>query len=139
MSLTVDRRWTDHAAALALLGRDADSTTPITQEWTMMIRCLAARVCLSACTAGLALFACGDNGRSVPEPGEIAPPLPVLQIKTLSNRADLISGGDALVEIIVPAGSPAQPIHVLAGTRDVSAAFTQRSDGRTVGLITGVD
>ena len=105
----------------------------------MMIRCLAARVGLSACTAGLALFACGDNGRTVTDGGGIAPPLPVLQIKTLSNRADLISGGDALVEIVVPSGSPAQPVHVFAGTRDVSAAFTKGSDGRTVGLITGLD
>src|SRR5207247_67116 len=64
--------------------------------------------------------------------------LAALQIKALSNRADLISGGDALVEIVVPAGSPSEGLHVVAGTRDVSAAFARRADGRTTGLVTGL-
>src|SRR6185295_532190 len=138
MSLTVDRGWTDHRGASVLLGRDAGSTTPLTAEWTMMIRCLPARVCLWACTAGLVLSACGDNGRSVADAGSLAAPPPVLQIKTLSNRADLVSGGDVLVEVIVPAGSPTGTVHVFAGARDVSAAFTRGSDGRTLGVITGL-
>jgi hypothetical protein len=58
-----------------------------------------------------------------------------LQIKTLSNRADLLSGGDALVEIVVPADATGA-LHVTAGAKDVSAAFARRADGRTTGLVT---
>ena len=105
----------------------------------MMIRCLPARVCLSVFTAGVALSACGDNGRTALDGGVLAAPGPALQIKTLSNRADLVSGGDVLVEVIIPSASPTGTVHVFAGTRDVSAAFARRSDGRTIGLITGLD
>jgi Tannase-like family of unknown function (DUF6351) len=105
----------------------------------MMIRCLPARVCLSVCAAGVVLSACGDNGGNAPDAGGIAAPGPVLQIKTLSNRADLVSGGDVLVEVIIPGASPTGTVHVFAGTRDVSSAFARRSDGRTIGLITGLD
>lgn len=139
----------------------------------MMIRCLLARVCLSAAVAaGALLSACGDSGRPVapPEQPDVAVPSEApqasaiaregehqderehedehegehhrqneLQIKTLSNRADLISGGDVLVEIVVPHGSPpAHTVHVTAGRTDVSAAFSRRPDGRTLGVITGL-
>jgi hypothetical protein len=114
----------------------------------MMIRCLLARVSLSAAVAaGTLLSACGDSGHPVtPADAAVQPdafippdaPPGALQIKTLSNRADLISGGDALVEIVIPLGSPTQTAHVVAGSTDVSAAFARRADGRTVGLITGL-
>jgi hypothetical protein len=113
----------------------------------MTIRCLPARVSLSAALAGLALFGCSDDtSRATPPPIDAAspppidaapPPLGALQIKTLSNRADLVSGGDVLVEVVVPAGATAAP-HVTAGTRDVSSAFVHRPDGRTIGLVTGL-
>jgi hypothetical protein len=117
----------------------------------MTIRCLPARVSLSAAfAAGIMLSACGGSNPGQPPPHLDAPAQPdaavqpdaappgALQIKTLSNRADLLSGGDVLVEIVVPPGSP-QGLHVVAGTRDVSAAFAVRTDGRTIGLITGLD
>ncbi len=60
-------------------------------------------------------------------------------IRVLSNRADLVSSGDALVEIV----SPAAPVdsassRVLLGDRDVTAAFTRTSDGRFIGLVDGL-
>src|SRR5882724_7955404 len=111
----------------------------------MTIRCLPARVSLAAALAGLALLGCDDTSRATPPPIDAAappidaapPPPGALQIKTLSNRADLVSGGDVLVEIVVPPGSTAAP-HVTAGTRDVSDAFVHRPDGRTIGLVTGL-
>src|SRR4051812_16974922 len=60
------------------------------------------------------------------------------EIRTLSNRADLVSGGDVLVEI-VPAGGDLTGLHVEAGGRDVTAAFARRADGRVIGLVTGLD
>ncbi|HSW13667.1 MAG TPA: DUF6351 family protein [Solimonas sp.] len=59
-------------------------------------------------------------------------------IKVLSNRADLISGGDALVELLPPADAPDGAMRVSVGGRDVSAAFAKREDGRITGLVTGM-
>jgi hypothetical protein len=61
-----------------------------------------------------------------------------LTIKTLSNRADLISGGEALVEIVLHPGTSASGLKVDVGGHDVSGAFVQRADGRVIGLITGL-
>jgi hypothetical protein len=87
--------------------------------------------------------ACGDNGRPGPAQQPDAPPAgtapPALQIKTLSNRADMISGGDVLVEIILPAGSTDTTLHVTAGIRDVSSSFVRRAGGRIIGLIDALD
>jgi hypothetical protein len=100
------------------------------------------------------LSACGDSANqgtppvdagikpdaAIPADAAIPPdaPLAALQIKTLSNRADLISGGDVLVEIVIPPGSSTGTVHVTAGATDVSAAFSHRPDGRTLGVITGL-
>ncbi len=72
------------------------------------------------------LGACGDDKG------------PPVQIKTLSNRADLVSGGDALVEIVIPTGAVTSGLKVEVDGRDVTASFTVGSDGRVLGLITGL-
>jgi hypothetical protein len=53
----------------------------------------------------------------------------VLQIKTLSNRADLMSGGDALVEI-----TGGRRLRVQLNGRDISRVFRRHN----VGLVTGL-
>ena len=55
-------------------------------------------------------------------------------IKVLSNRADVISGGDALVQVVRPADAKGEPVTVKVGDRDVTAKFGD--DG--VGLIDGL-
>ena len=55
-----------------------------------------------------------------------------VEIRTLSNRADLVSGGDVLVQVSGPAGTRVQ-----AGGRDVTSALSRR-DGRLQGLVTGL-
>ena len=55
-----------------------------------------------------------------------------LRIDVLSNRADLISGGDALVEVERPAGAG---VRVDVDGRDVSGAFHARGEDRLVGLV----
>ncbi|HKQ15627.1 MAG TPA: DUF6351 family protein [Steroidobacteraceae bacterium] len=80
-------------------------------------------------TAGLA--ACTGNPGSRVDSG-------ALEIKVLSNRADLISGGDALVEVVLPRSAAADALHVDVDGRDVSSAFKKRSDGRVVGLVAGL-
>jgi len=61
-----------------------------------------------------------------------------LEIRTISNRADLISGGDVLVEVVLPAGATASGLTVDVGGRDVSASFVRRDDGRLLGLVDGL-
>jgi hypothetical protein len=59
-----------------------------------------------------------------------------VEIRSLSNRADLVSGGDALLEI---AGAPnPAAVRVDVDGRDVTAAFAVRADGRFSGLVTGL-
>ncbi|MEY2470499.1 MAG: hypothetical protein QOF21_3197, partial [Actinomycetota bacterium] len=60
-----------------------------------------------------------------------------MQVRTLSGRADLVSGGDALVEIAVPKGTPLDRVKVSAGSRDVTAAFRSGGPGLR-GLVTGL-
>ncbi|MBI4262987.1 MAG: hypothetical protein HY657_01300 [Acidobacteria bacterium] len=66
-----------------------------------------------------------------------------LDIKVLSNRADLLSGGDALVEVMLPAGTDVSALRVrLAhgenGGHDVTSAFARRANGAVQGLVTGL-
>ena len=61
---------------------------------------------------------------------------PVLELRTLNNRADLISGDDALVEVVLPAGASATGIRVDVNGRNISSAFEARADGRVTGLVT---
>ncbi len=87
-----------------------------------------------ALAATLTLVACGGNDDGGPPP--VAPPT----LKVLSNRADMVSGGDALVEVVLPAGVAASALTVNVGGRDVTAQFAARStsSGRIIGLVTGL-
>jgi hypothetical protein len=62
---------------------------------------------------------------------------PALSISVLSGRADLVSGGSALVAINLP-GSDARPVKVTLGTRNVTSDFAIRQDDRFEGLVTGL-
>jgi Tannase-like family of unknown function (DUF6351) len=66
-------------------------------------------------------------------------PIPGLTMTTLSNRADLISGGSALVELKAPFALPASTLLVDRDGTDISAAFTHdAATGRVIGLVTGL-
>jgi hypothetical protein len=83
------------------------------------------RLALALAAGGLA--ACGGGGSSNSS---------AIQIKTLSNRADLISGGNAYVEIVAPEGIAG--LNVTVGGRDVTSSFAVRANGRITGVITGL-
>ena len=84
-----------------------------------------------ASLAALLLASCSssnDNGSSTP-----------VQIKTLSNRADLVSDGDVLVRIELPQSTQLSGLKVDVDGRDVTSAFTARSSsGSATGLVTGL-
>src|ERR1041384_2728065 len=56
-------------------------------------------------------------------------------INVVSNRADLISGGDALVEIVPPPDVNVADVRVSLNGVDVTSAFAVRENGRFMGLI----
>ena len=62
-----------------------------------------------------------------------------LTIEVLSNRADLVSGGDALVEVTPPRGVDAAQIAVTVDGRDVTPLFAVRPDGRYMALLDGLN
>src|SRR5438034_726195 len=61
------------------------------------------------------------------------------EIATLSNRADLISGGDALIEVRVPKNVPLNGVRLSLNGHDVTGAFTANAAARTLrGLVSGL-
>src|SRR5919197_930158 len=61
------------------------------------------------------------------------------EIRTLTNRADLISGGDALVEVSVPQTVPLHQVKLFLNGTDVTSSFVTDADARTMrGVLTGL-
>lgn len=82
---------------------------------------------------------CGGGGGG-DGPGTGTPPQasgPVV-LKALSNRADMVSNGDALVEVVLPSGLAANRVTLDLNGVDVTSEFAQRSNGRMMGLVTGL-
>ncbi len=75
------------------------------------------------------LTACGSSGDAGPQP---------IEILSLSNRADMISDGNAYLEILLPKGIPAGALKVELNGADVTAQFAQRANGRILGRIDGL-
>jgi hypothetical protein len=61
-----------------------------------------------------------------------------IQIKTLSNRADLISGGDAYVEIVLSNPQLASGLRLELNRQDISSAVALRANGRVLGVVNGL-
>src|SRR3954451_13535928 len=60
------------------------------------------------------------------------------EIRVVSDRADLVSGGDALVQVVLPGRVAPSTVRVLVDGRDVTSAFAVRPDGTFEGLVTGL-
>src|SRR3954466_2430435 len=128
-----------------------------------VVRCLSL-MASSAAVCALALHGCGSSpalversqsassapssAASPADPG-VAPEVargdddddqeqPKIQIRTLSNRADLVSGGDALVEIVLSKPKLANALRVQLNGRDVTGGFAVRAGGRILGLVNGL-
>ena len=83
-----------------------------------------------AVIGGCMLVACGTEAEPVQAP----------EIRILSSKPEYVSGGDALVEISVPANArEGDRLSATLGGRDVSSAFRlDARSGRMVGLVTGM-
>ena len=95
------------------------------------------------------LAACGGGGSSSPAasnpvPNTPDPDLPETpqagegDIRVLSNRADLISGGDALVEITADDSALLSGAKVMLGDREVTEHLKATSEGTLKGLLEGM-
>lgn len=87
---------------------------------------------IAACGGDGAARATGGGVGSDPATGK------AVQIRVLGNRADLVSDGDALTEVVLAAGTTSKGLNVTLNGTDVTSAFVQRSDGRIVGLLKGL-
>lgn len=83
----------------------------------------------------LALVAAAMQPVAMPEARAATPRLVVT---VLSNRADLISGGDALVAVRVPRSVALRDVTVRVGTRDVTRRFKRWHGHRLLGLVRGM-
>jgi hypothetical protein len=61
-----------------------------------------------------------------------------LQIRVLSTRADLVSGGQALTAVQLPAGTNPSTVKVSLNGNDVTGQFAERPNGQFEGLLTGL-
>jgi Tannase-like family of unknown function (DUF6351) len=68
----------------------------------------------------------------------VSPDAPAAVIAVVSSRADLVSGGQALVSVDWPPGASPATVHMLLGDRDVTQRFAVRPDGTYAGLLTGL-
>lgn len=105
-------------------------------------------VALGGSAAMLAVLAgCGSGGDPAVASAQAAalsataqgvtPPPFNFDIRTLSNRADLISDGDALVEVSVPRTVPMEKVKLSLNGVDVTASFVANAEARTMrGLLT---
>ena len=59
-------------------------------------------------------------------------------ISVLSNRADLVSGGEALVAVTLPRGTRTRDVRTALNGRDITSAFAVRPNGNYEGLVTGL-
>lgn len=75
----------------------------------------------------------GSSGGTTGEP-----PASALSLVVLSSRPDMVTGGDALVEVRFPAEVAGDEVSVLAGAVDVTDAFTL-VDGRLLGVVEGLE
>src|SRR5260221_570810 len=61
------------------------------------------------------------------------------EIVSLSNRADLVSGGDALLEVRVPKNVSLNKVRLSLNGHDVTGAFTANAAARTLrGVVSGL-
>src|SRR4051812_50175757 len=82
---------------------------------------------LLVCCAAVARPAAGGDRQNQP-----------LEIRTLSNRADLVSGGDVLVEIVLPRRTRPDAVQVELNGREIRHEFAVRADGRFLALLEGL-
>lgn len=110
-------------------------TAAVLTSLVLGVSLLAGAGLLGSAPAALSAPAAGATGPGSTPQRPAARRKPRLRISVLSNRADMISAGDALVAIRLPRKVDPGKVVVLVGRRNVSESFKVRADGRYWGLI----
>lgn len=101
---------------------------PRGSAWRLGALALAVLV-LASCGGG------GGSGSDVQSRGDNTP----FEIRTVSNRADLISGGDALVEVSAPPGTiNSGVLKITLNGVDITSSFSETGKRTVMGLVTGL-
>ena len=87
------------------------------------------------CRRVVTLLAAVTAAAAVASPAALADGL---QIQVLSTRANLVSGGDALTQVALPAGTDPSTVKVSLNGSDVTNEFAERPNGEFEGLLTGL-
>ncbi|MGB1580075.1 MAG: DUF6351 family protein, partial [Nevskiales bacterium] len=89
---------------------------------------------------GFALSACFGGGGGNDDDDETASGglATSESIHVMSNRADLVSGGDVLIEVLPGAAVSPAAVSVQVNGRDVSSQFAPVEGGRLRGLVSGL-
>lgn len=91
-----------------------------------------------------AISGCSDSGRSSRSGTQVSVTSTSSEasesgdLLVLSNRPDLISGGNALIEVLIPDGVDAEEVSLLLGNVDVTSFFRMRDNNRFMGLLSGL-
>jgi hypothetical protein len=101
---------------------------------TYLIAVSAAAILAAATVAGTVLATATVAKTSA----TTVPARDLVQIKVLSTRPDLVSAGEALTQIILPAGVNPSSVRVDVSGLDVTHEFAMRSNGKFEGLVTGL-
>jgi hypothetical protein len=98
--------------------------------------CALATMLLASCGGG---GGAGGPGASTAQAVSIRNDNTPFAIRTVNNRADLVSGGDALVEVTAPPGTVNSGVlKITRNGADVTSAFAETGKGTVVGLVTGL-
>src|SRR4051794_9968666 len=100
-----------------------------------------ATVWIASIVAAAALAACGGGDGSVPSTGAglaRAQNDPSNPIQIMSSEPSVVSGGNMLVRIVLPAGTAASAVKVLAAGNDMTSRFQEVSPGALLGVVDGL-
>ena len=95
--------------------------------------CLTARLPIAVAVLPASSAA---SAQAAPAPAAPAP-AGDLRLEVLSGRADLVSGGDAYLRVVLPPGATAKGLRVDDDGRDVTGAFRGGTDAVVTGLSLG--
>lgn len=101
----------------------------------MRTRLLSQLTAVLVLLGGIGVFAAATAARTR---SQRIPARHLVRIRTLSTRADLVSGGEALAQIILPPGARPSKTRITLGTRDVTREFALRPNHKFEGLVTGL-
>lgn len=83
------------------------------------------------------LASCGGDGDESSSQPETPVPAP-FQVSTLSSKSDMVSGGDTLLQVVVPSGGSTSTVKVTLNGDDVTQQLDQTNGQTMSGLVSGL-